>query len=262
MYRLFKLFNAKWKAIKKERGSDLGQGVVRRGEAAGPGTDEEGEFSPLKLSHTIQEQVKTFKECLPVVHILCNPGLRPRHWEKMCAIAGFKVTPDSGTSLRKMLKYDLEPHLEAFEAVSVAASKEFSLEKAMQRMEDDWDPILFLTTAYRDSGVSILTGVDDIQTNLDDQIVKTQTMRGSPFIKPFEARIKAWEERLIKMQDTIDEWLKVQAQWLYLEPIFSSEDIMQQMPEEGKLFQQVDKNWKDVMRNTVRNPKVIAEQIN
>ena len=45
------------------------------------------------------------------------------------------------------------------------------------------------------------------------------------------------------MRDILESWLKVQAAWLYLEPIFGSADIRRQIPVEGKMVEEVDHDW-------------------
>ncbi|XP_015148870.2 dynein axonemal heavy chain 12 isoform X2 [Gallus gallus] len=252
IYKMSKLFQQKQKKIQQELKKTSHRTTEEK-------KAEEIKTNPtLTMCSSVLEQMKDFKENIPTVNVFCNPGMRTRHWQQMSNIVGYDLTPDSGTTLRKILKQNLAPYLEEFEAISVGASKEFSLERAMNAMVETWDSISFNMSVYRETGVHILSAVDEIQAVLEDQIVKTQTMRGSPFIKPFDKEIREWENRLIHIQEIIDEWLKVQAQWLYLESIFSSEDIMQQMPEEGRLFQTVDRQWKDIMKYCAKDTQVLA----
>ncbi|KAJ3118419.1 Dynein heavy chain 7, axonemal [Phlyctochytrium bullatum] len=213
--------------------------------------------APQNIAKQVKEKIDEFTQNIPMIRVLCNPGMRDRHWSKLSAIAGMDIRPDGATSLRKMLKLNLDQYLQAFQEVSDAASKEYTLEKNLKKMMAEWEPLEFVCIAYRETGTHILASVDEAQQLLDDQIVKTQSMRGSPYIKPFEAEIKDWERRLLTTQEILDEWLKVQATWLYLEPIFSSEDIMNQMPEEGRRFKMVDQNWRKLMGITLREKFIL-----
>ena len=73
------------------------------------------------------------------------------------------------------------------------------VEQALVKMQNDWANMHFNFTSYKDTGLSILSSFDDIQVLLEDHIVKTMTMKGSPFIGPFEAEVTAWDQKLVRV---------------------------------------------------------------
>lgn len=77
-------------------------------------------------------------------------------------------------------------------------------------------------------------------------------MKGSASAKVHEASILGWEKDLLYFRDTLEDWLKVQSNWLYLQPIFLSPDIKREMPESAEDFQGVDRKWRELMARTLK----------
>jgi len=59
---------------------------------------------------------------------------------------------------------------------------------------------------------------------------------------------KSWDKKLNDISELMEEVMKTQRTWMYLEPIFSSGDIANTMPLEGQMFNQVDAVWRATMK--------------
>ena len=53
------------------------------------------------------------------------------------------------TSLAEMLEYGLQKHLVKLEEIGASAAKEYSLEKALSKMKEDWKDLTFELVPYR-----------------------------------------------------------------------------------------------------------------
>ncbi|EZA46954.1 Dynein heavy chain 3, axonemal [Ooceraea biroi] len=210
-----------------------------------------------RVAEMVRGKVEKFRQFIPVLQIICTPGLQPRHWESISRIVDVTITPTDVSNLSEMIEHGLLAYVAKLEETASAATKEHTLQRNLQKMKGEWLEVYFELTPYRETGVSILTAVDDIQMLLDDHILKAQTMRSSPFVKAFEQEMQLWEEKLITMQDIIDQWLLCQSTWMYLEPIFGSEDIMRQMPTESGNFRRIDKMWRNIMLYVLDNRRVV-----
>lgn len=56
--------------------------------------------------------------------------------------------------------------------------------------------------------------------------------------------------------------LQVQKSWMYLEPIFSAQDIQKQLPSEYRAFDHVHKQLRDIMRRTKDRPNPLQTASN
>ncbi|XP_060075174.1 dynein axonemal heavy chain 6-like [Ylistrum balloti] len=213
---------------------------------------------PNQVVPVLKEKVEEMRERLPVITDLRNPTLKPRHWEMIENILDHKFTPEDPLTFGKLTEIQAFKSAEALQEISGKASSEASLESILKKVEDSWKTTEFMVLYHKDSkDVFILGGTDEIQQLLDDSNINIATIASSRHVGPIKSRVDDWVKQLDLFGKTLDEWLNCQRSWLYLESIFSAPDIQRQLPAEAKMFMQVDKSYKDIMRKVNKVPLAI-----
>jgi dynein heavy chain len=192
-----------------------------------------------------------------VVSSLRNKYLRDRHWIRLLDLTGLPFDRSTDQLYLNVLveDYNVVRFKELVAMVSTEATQEVALELLLDKVHDKWKDIELTVNGYKDTKDAFILGdVEEVMLVLEDSMVLVATITSSRFVTGIKGEVERVEKQLRLFSDTLDEWLECQRQWLYLETIFAAPDIQRQLPAEARVFNSVDKQFKDIMRRTRDRP--------
>ncbi|EGD81605.1 dynein heavy chain 2 [Salpingoeca rosetta] len=207
------------------------------------------------MVQTYRRRVEQFKRTMPLIQDLKNPALRQRHWHELQEHVGSTFDHTSAEfTLGTMIDLGFDRFVEEVNAISGAASKELSIEQGIDEIAEVWGSTSLEIGAYKDRGHYTLKGTDEIYQLLEDHQVTLSTMKASRFVKAFESDVDFWERTLSMVLEVIEVLLTVQRQWMYLENIFTGEDIRRQLPIETNKFDAIDDQFLKIGQRLHEDP--------
>jgi dynein heavy chain len=229
--------------------------------------DGKTDSKPVIYAKTMVKACLDFEPWIRVIRAFNTKGIEQKHIDKLNA--AIDKANDSEDSLNTLsLKMDvpimslggvkITPATTEIEDIADTASKEYSNICLLKTMREDWKPLNFDVKEHKDTYILEGEACEAITAMLDDHLIKTQTMKGSPYAAFMLEPILEWEGTLERTQDFLETWVSVQSTWRYLEPVFSSEDLMNQMRQHGTIFREVDREWKRLMAKVANDPSSAA----
>jgi dynein heavy chain len=200
----------------------------------------------------MQQSVKDLADIMPLLEVLTNPAMRPRHWQEVMVITQTVLNISSPTfSLSELLSADLLAHRAGIEGVCKAAQAELSCEEEVEEIGKRWQDETLSFANFKALGPVTLDVplTRAMMESIEDSLVTLHTLLVSRASVSCRDPIKDLVQRLSAVQDLLEVWLGVQHIWCYVRIVFSAEDIHKQLPQEAKRFENVNKNYMSMMHD-------------
>ncbi|CAL8110973.1 unnamed protein product [Orchesella dallaii] len=205
------------------------------------------------------EFLENFQGSMKTVTFLKNETLRDRHWERIKGIVGSKLDPHSQDfNLETIVSLRLHAYFQEVAEISLASGKETAVENTLKTIEQYWKGEYFGVTHRKGFSVPFQIHCNEnLKDSLMDHIVSLSAMKGSQFIEPFLEKIEFWEGTLAKVNQIVDQLLAIQEEWLFMEMVFSDQDIQRELSQQAKHFKNVKSLWGSIVLIITENRNVI-----
>ncbi|XP_055971730.1 dynein axonemal heavy chain 17 [Sorex fumeus] len=206
----------------------------------------------------LDNTVKNMITSLRAVSELQNPAIRERHWQQLMQATQVKFEMSEETTLADLLQLNLHRFEDEVRGIVDKAVKESGMEKVLRTLDSTWSTMVFEHEVHPRTGVILLKSDEVLVETLEDNQVQLQNLMMSKYLSHFLKEVTSWQQKLSTADSVIAIWFEVQRTWSHLESIFiGSEDIRTQLPQDARLFDSIDREFKALMEDAVKTPNVV-----
>ncbi|CBJ30911.1 Dynein heavy chain family dynein heavy chain [Ectocarpus siliculosus] len=196
---------------------------------------------------------KDFLNTIPLISLLGNKAMRPRHWMMLMKATGKDFVPpyqDPQLKLGGLLALNLHEFSSDVEEIADQAIKEEKMEVTLAQLAERWNNIVWGMDPYKGGDVPLLKmAEEDFEALEADQLV-VQGMMASRYLAQFEEVVSGWQTQLSMVSDVFTILQEIQRTWSYLEPLFiGSEEVKKELPEDAKRFEGIDTDVKALLKS-------------
>ncbi|MEW5318622.1 MAG: hypothetical protein WDW38_009830 [Sanguina aurantia] len=205
--------------------------------------------------------IDDFLEMLPLFQALTHRSMRPRHWQEVMRVTGRSLNlAEDAFKLQHLLDCNILASREEVEDLTGAAVKEEQIETKLGTLEGEWSQQSLVFAEYKTRGPVILKGSDtaELIEKLEDSQMTLGSMATNRYSAPFRDEVQGWIVKLSTVSEIVEQWLMVQSMWMYMEAVFSGGDIVKQLPQEAKRFQNIDKNYMKIVTSALETLNVVT----
>ncbi|KRX10161.1 P-loop containing nucleoside triphosphate hydrolase [Pseudocohnilembus persalinus] len=164
-------------------------------------------------------------------------------------------------TLIQLYQLGIHHNKQKIEEISRKAEKQYSVEQKLKECQEKSKEIKLETQIYKDTGTYIFKDSEQTFDSFSELLSVVGMLKQSPWAKPILQQTNDLENKINEVIEVIEEWVKFQRDWIYLEVIFCGQDIQEKLTEEAKLFGQVDLIWRILMTQLGDNPYLIYQDL-
>lgn len=243
-----------------ESGANDYDKLVRKLEKSQKDIDKLHPFIKLKSA------IKGFKDSLPLIRNLTDPAVIERHWKRIMEETGKDIGEINlkTFTLSKVFELELQFHEEKVTEICKEAKEEKKNDETISKIDDRWKSYYFEVFKHMNKTTNEFKGwaiksPDEVREKIEEDILLLQTVGSSKYARSIKQKVAQWEADLNLVSDVIDVWMQVQRKWIYLESIYSSEDIKIQLQEDARKFHKVHQTYSKVMEATQKDSRVLYQ---